>query len=294
MATTHPANETTFPPRRSLRNRRTLALTLCAILLAWGWWYNEHRTIGWTDTFNPFYWQRRWHGDDLYDPQRALLLRGNHDLPEVALTFDDGPHPESRARILDILKQYGAKVTFFDVGDHLAAQPALVRRTLAEGHEIANHSTHHNRLPSLTPHERHREINDTDIIYYGLTGQHLTLLRPPGMQFNDAVLADTRQLGYIVVSYSTLSEDYNPSESPEGIATRSIRRTGNGSILLLHDYAGTAKALPAILAALTARGYRFVTISEMIAHLPQKAREAAQQFQKADPASCSAPGTPVP
>ena len=259
---------------------RFAALALILALPLWAYWYDMRRTIGWTDTVNPMFWWRRIRGEDIYDADHAFLMRGNHDLPEIALTFDDGPHPQSRARILDTLKRFGAKATFFDVGRRIEERPDLVLRTLAEGHEIANHSTNHNRLPSLSSELRHREINDADIFFFSVTGQHLTLMRPPGMNYDEATLAETKRLGYIVVGYTTLTGDSDVSESAQDIATRSVRRSGNGSIILLHDYAPTADALPAILRQLQAKGYRFVTISEMIAHLPPKAREQARAFQE--------------
>lgn len=267
---------------------RFVVLALVVALPVWVYWYDQHRTIGWTDTVNPMFWWRRVRGEDIYDAQHAFLMRGNHDLPEIALTFDDGPHPQSRARILDTLKQFGAKATFFDVGKRIQERPDLVLRTLAEGHEIANHSTNHNRLPGLAPEVRHREINDADIFYYSATGQHLTLMRPPGMRYDDATLAETKRLGYIVVGYTTLSDDYNFAETAQDVASRSVRRSGNGSIILLHDYAPTADALPTILRQLQAKGFRFVTVSEMISHLPIKAREQANAFQQGDSSACAA------
>ena len=259
---------------------RFAALALAIALPLWAYWYDQHRTIGWTDTVNPMFWWRRIRGEDIYDADHAFLMRGNHDLPEIALTFDDGPHPQSRARILDTLKQFGAKATFFDVGRRMEERPDLVQRTLAEGHEIANHSTNHNRLPALSPELRHREINDADIFYFCVTGQHMTLMRPPGMRYDNPTLAETKRLGYIVVGYTTLTGDSDISESALAIATHSIRRSGNGSIILLHDYAPTADALPAILRQLQAKGFRFVTVSEMISHLPPKAQAQADAFQQ--------------
>jgi peptidoglycan/xylan/chitin deacetylase (PgdA/CDA1 family) len=205
-------------------------------------------------------------------------MHGNRAYKEVALTFDDGPHLPSRSRILDTLKQYGAVATFFDVGKRMDESPALVARTLREGHQIANHSQNHNRLDTLNARDRHREINDADISYCRITGQHLLFLRPPGMRYNDTVLATTRQLGYLVVGCTTLSDDFDPDATPADITARTLQRTENGSIVLLHDYPSTADALPGILAALRARGYRFVTIPQMLAHLPEPYRKQAHQF----------------
>jgi peptidoglycan/xylan/chitin deacetylase (PgdA/CDA1 family) len=156
----------------------------------------------------------------------------------------------------------------------MALRPDLIRRTLAEGHEIANHSQNHQRLDGLSDRERHREINDADITFYRLTGQHFTLMRPPGMRYNAEVIAENHRLGYLLIGYTTASRDFNLDETPEFIARRTVRRTEAGSILLLHDYPATVQALPTILRQLKAQGYRFVTISEMIAHLPEKARQA--------------------
>jgi peptidoglycan/xylan/chitin deacetylase (PgdA/CDA1 family) len=262
----------------TLRGRVALLVFLTAFA-GWGLWYNQHRSLSWRETVNPLYWLARWRGDDLYLPDTAFLKHGNRRLPEVALTFDDGPHIESRPQILDTLKRYHAQATFFDVGAHMAAQPALVHRTLAEGHEIANHSNTHLRLDGLTPHERHREINDADITFFRLTGQHLTLLRPPGERYNDAVLADTRDKGYIVVGHTTASRDYETDVTPQFIIDRTCANVENGSIILLHDYPATSAALPEIMRRLQAQGYRFVTVSTMIAHLPASPRQAALAFQ---------------
>ena len=269
--------------RRSLRLFRTwqgklLLLLLLVGGLGGGFWFNEYRTMQWGEALNPAYWYHRWRGKDLYLPEEAVLLRGNRALPEVALTFDDGPHRESRAQILAVLKHYGVHATFFDVGRRMEESPDLLRRTLAEGHEVANHSTNHNRLPGLSPALRHREINDTDTIFYRITGQHLSLLRPPGMRYTPEVLADTKAMGYLLVGYTTAARDFDRSETADFIAQRTLRRTENGSIILLHDYRTTAQALPRIIENLKLQGFRCVTISEMIDHLPAGTRQDALAF----------------
>src|SRR5579862_4571618 len=127
--------------RSPLTKRRIVLLALSLSLITV--WYARYRGTGWTNLINPMYWIHRARGDDLYRSDVALLLHGNRDLPEVALTFDDGPHPESRALILDILHREQIHATFFDVGINMAAHPDLVRRTLDEGSEIGNHSEDH-------------------------------------------------------------------------------------------------------------------------------------------------------
>lgn len=267
------------PPRPVRRWRGLIAAVVAvAIVAPAGAWYNQHRKISWSETLDPSYWLRRWRGDDLYDPQLALLMHGNRSLPEVALTFDDGPHRPSCGRILEVLRQYHIHATFFDVGKNMVKNPDLLRLTLASGNEVGNHTFTHQRLTVLDPRSRHREINNTDITFYRITGDHLAFLRPPGMRYDPEVLTETSKLGYIVVGYDTASHDYDPHYSIDTIVQRTVDRAENGSIILLHDYAHPAEALPRIIEALRAEGFRFVTISEMVSHLPQRQRTEAERF----------------
>lgn len=267
-------------PQRKSRRRK---LILCAILLlpVFMLWLDYFHGTGWSQNFNPIIWYHKMRGDDLYHGDEAYFAHGNRDIKEVALTFDDGPHGQSRPEILAILKRYGVHATFFDVGKNMKAHPELVLQTIAEGHEIANHTDTHRRLDGLSAKERHREINDADITYTRLTGKHMNLLRPPGMRYNDDVLRDARSMGYVTVGYTTASGDFDIHEAPEVIAAKTLHWIQNGSILLLHDYPGTASALPQILDTLKARGYRCVTASELLAHLPERPGNAAKEFLKA-------------
>lgn len=224
------------------------------------------------------YWFRRWRGDDLYLANEDLLHHGNRRLNEVALTFDDGPHPASLVPILKTLEQYHAHATFFDVGTNMDRYPEMVRLTLQEGHEIGNHSSTHQRLVALSPLERHHELNDADITYFRITGRHLFLLRPPGMEYDRHVLADAKALGYLVAGYTSASKDFETDEPPDFIIRRTLNRTEPGSILLLHDYPGTAVALPALLQGLQKRGLRVVTISQMLSDLPAFPRQQAALY----------------
>ena len=265
---------------RLLPRTRRGKLLLVAVLLVpiVAIWIDYFHGTGWSQNANPAMWYHRMRGDDLYDGDAAYFAHGNRDIPEVALTFDDGPHPQSRPEILAILRRYSVHATFFDVGKNMKAHPDLLAQTLTEGHEIANHSDTHRRLDGLSARERHREINDADITYCRITGKHLGLLRPPGMRYNAEVLHDIRSMGYITVGYTTASGDFDVTASPEKIAAKTLHWIRNGSILLLHDYPGTAAALPHILDTLKSRGYRCVTISELLSHLPERPHAAAQQF----------------
>jgi len=253
-----------------VRGRRiAILLGLAAALLAGGYWWNQHRHVRVRDAINPAYWLRRWRGEDLYDARAHMLFHGNRTLKEVAITIDDGPHEGSGARLLDVLRSEHVRATFFVIGENLKKFPQIARRMVAEGHEVGNHSQSHLLLDTLTPRQVRNEIEDCDINFNRITGKHLVLLRPPGMHYNAAVLRAARELGYTVVGDTWGARDY-VEVKPDDIVRVALRRAENGSIILLHDeYPATVAALPRIIAGLRSEGYRFVTISEMLAHLPQ-------------------------
>jgi peptidoglycan/xylan/chitin deacetylase (PgdA/CDA1 family) len=237
-------------------------------LVAGGWVAEQHRHVPLHDAVNPMFWLRRWRGQDLYDARLRLLYHGSRALPEVALTIDDGPHQPGDARLLEVLREYRVRATFFVIGENIKQHPAIVRRMLAEGHEVGNHTQTHLRLTMLMPRQVRNEIVNCDINYYRATGRHLRLLRPPGGRYNDMVLREARRLGYTTVDETFGVGDYRPV-SADFIVARVLRYAENGAIILLHDEQGaTGAALPRIIRGLRRRGYRFVTVSEMIAHLP--------------------------
>lgn len=238
-------------------------------LVVGGYWWNEHRHVTLHDALNPKYWLRRWRSEDLYDPRTHMLYRGNRALREVALTIDDGPHEGTGARLLDVLRAKHVRVTFFVIGENLNKYPELSRRMVSEGHEVGNHSQSHLPLDRLTPRQVRNEIEDCDINFHRTTGGRLNLLRPPGMRYNGTVLRAASELGYIVVADTWGARDYT-EVTPDSIVRGVLRYAENGSIILLHDeHPATAAALPQIIETLRSRGYRFVTISEMLAHLPR-------------------------
>lgn len=206
-----------------------------------------------------------------YDTGGRVLSQGNRALKEVALTIDDGPHGDTGERLLDILRVHHIRATFFVTGDNVKKCPNLVRRMLAEGHEVGNHTQSHLRLDTLTSRQIRDEIAYCDINFWRVTGRNMRLLRPPGMRYNATALGVARDMGYIVVGDSFTGADYLDVSS-DFIAHRTERWVENGSIILLHDEReSTPNALPQIIKALKAEGYRFVTITEMLAHLRKRA-----------------------
>src|SRR5205807_2077012 len=155
--------------------------------------------------------------------------------------------------ILDVLKQYHVHATFFVVGKKIKESPDLIRRMVAEGHVVANHTETHPRLDTLRPDQIQHELLACDDDYYHITGQHFTLMRPPGVRYNPDVIHVTDELGYVTVLWNTAAKDFQKLD-PEFIVDRILKRTESGSIILLHDHPDTMAALPQVLAALQREG----------------------------------------
>jgi peptidoglycan/xylan/chitin deacetylase (PgdA/CDA1 family) len=232
-------------------------------------WVGEHpdRALSWR------YWQARWHGEDLFAPE-GTLWRGNRALPDIALTFDDGPDPNTTPIVLDILKAEGVRATFFLVGKKIKQHPEIVKRMIAEGHAIGCHSYDHQPQTRLTEEQVWKQIRDSQILIRRVGGQFVAY-RPPWLHYNRHVLNAAHAWGLPVV-IRTLASDPIRTDDPDAWVDFFVRRTRNGAILLMHDiYPQTAAVLPRVLQELKARGYRFVTIPELIDHLPSPQRERA-------------------
>ena len=232
------------------------------------WVFNPHRDVPVSEVITPEYWIRHLRGGDLYDAQDALLQRGDPNVPEVALTFDDGPDPRYGPLIARYLKQKGVPATFFVIGFRVKQHPEVLREMAADGFEIGNHTYDHKRLPDLKPHEIANELRLCDRDIAAVTGQHPSIMRPPGVQYNDKVLGIDKALGYVTVSWTIGARDYGEEPPPAFIEERVLDRTRNGSIILLHQTSPeTLAALPTIVDGLQKRGFRFVTISAMLKRL---------------------------
>jgi len=209
--------------------------------------------------------------------------------PYIAITFDDGPHPQNTPRLLDILKERNIKATFFVVGQLAKEYPGIIRRILAEGHEIGNHTmTHPFNIARLSEDRLMHEVGDTHKALVDIAGYHTRLFRPPGGATN----ATLKQRFYDEFGYSTIlwSVDPNDWKRPgvSVVTSRLVNGAHNGAILLCHDlHAPTVDAMPNTLDSLLTKGYHFVTVSQLIN------MEAAAPAPVAGPAP-SAPGPAAP
>lgn len=196
----------------------------------------------------------------------------------VALTFDDGPHPTVTPQVLDILRDQGVKATFFLLGEHCERYPALVQRIAAEGHEIGNHGYTHKFLGKMPPAVSAEDAIRTNAIIFELTGRQTTLFRPPGGSYNGTLLSCLQEHGLTAILWSIDPRDWaNPG--PRQIRQRVLAQLRPGAIIIMHDNrdpSDTVKALPGLLADLTARGYRVVTVGELLAIQRQQLARAGR------------------
>lgn len=204
----------------------------------------------------------------------TLFRSGSGGLHKVAITFDDGPSPEWTPKILDILKSYHAKATFFLVGREAEDYPDLVQRIVQEGHEVGNHTYTHPNLAIISDARARLEINATQLLIESLTGRSTTLFRPP---YNaDSHPSDLTELNPIRVAqsqgYMTVLENIDPRDwqrpGVENILERIKDSLSQGNIILLHDGGGnreqTVEALPLLLDYLRERGDEIVSLADLL------------------------------
>jgi peptidoglycan/xylan/chitin deacetylase (PgdA/CDA1 family) len=180
----------------------------------------------------------------------------------VALTFDDGPSAYQTPRLLNMLEAESVPVTFFVLGNLTAANPALVARASAAGHEIASHSYRHTQLTTLSVANLQADLSSTVAAIESATGVAPALLRPPYGSYNRTVQSVA---GVPLILWSVDPQDWKYRDSAT-VYANVVNATRDGSIILLHDiHATTVDAVPRIIATLKARGYTFLTVSQLLA-----------------------------
>ncbi|MGI5163297.1 polysaccharide deacetylase family protein [Spirillospora sp. CA-253888] len=180
----------------------------------------------------------------------------------IALTFDDGPGPYT-ARLLDDLAAAKARATFFVVGDNADVHADLLRREAAEGHEIGNHTQSHRDLSRLSAVKVNSDVQRTQQVVRTTVGRAPTLLRPPYGATNATVAGVARSLGLRQIMWSVDTEDWRDRDAAV-VADRAVRHARPGAVILMHDiHKTTVDAVPDVLRRLAAKGYTFVTVSEL-------------------------------
>jgi peptidoglycan/xylan/chitin deacetylase (PgdA/CDA1 family) len=180
-----------------------------------------------------------------------------------ALTFDDGPHAQGTAAVLEILDRAGARATFFLVGEQILRDPALAREIADAGHGIGLHCHRHRNLLRLTPRQVREDIDRAQEIIEASTGRSPRLYRPPYGVINASALRLAGRRGWRTLLWSQWGRDWEARATPESIAARVTCGASEGSVLLLHDaddysapgsWMRTAAALPRVLETLAERG----------------------------------------
>ena len=186
--------------------------------------------------------------------------------PYVAMTFDDGPHGANTPRLLEMLRQRKIHATFFLVGQCVAEFPDIVKKIVADGHEIANHSWSHPQLSAMSESAVRDQLQRTHDAIIAACGVTPKIMRPPYGAFTARQRAWAHgEWGYKCILWDVDPLDWKVRNS-EHVKTEILKQTVPGSIILSHDiHKSTVDAMPETLDALLAKGFKFVTVSELVA-----------------------------
>lgn len=215
------------------------------------------------------------------------------DGPYIAMTFDDGPSATLTPKLLDLLATHHIKATFFVIGENVVEHPEIVARAAREGHEIANHSWSHPNLGKMSDDSVRRQLRQTDDAIKNATGKRPTLMRPP---YGSITAREKRwihdEFGYDIILWDVDPYDWK-RPGPAVVRARILKETRPGSIVLSHDiHPGTIEAMPSTFDELEAKGFKFVTVSELIKMAAARASHPSPQ--PSDNVLPNAVGSPSP
>lgn len=194
---------------------------------------------------------------------KAFSLDGIDPLNDkvVALTFDDGPNPSTTEEIMETLKKYDALATFFVLGERVEEYPQIVRKIYENGFEIGNHSYSHKDFKQISDEEIENQIDKTDKAIYETVGARPIIVRPPYGNVTDDI-ADV--IGKASILWTVDPEDWKYKDADIDY-NNVMDNVGDGDIVLMHDiYEASADAAKRIIRELTDRGYKLVTVTQMI------------------------------
>lgn len=205
--------------------------------------------------------------------------------PYVALTFDDGPSPATTPKVLDILKRHNAKGTFFVLGELAAKHKNILARAAAEGHEIGAHTWSHIQMSASSDEKIISEMDRTNAVITEAIGRRPVIMRPPYGATNKHVLdLMMSRYGMTSILWNVDTQDWkHPGVSV--VTDRAVSRARNGCIILVHDiHASTLAAVEGIVTGLQKRGFKLVTVSELI-EMGRRAAEDAGVAAESVPAT---------
>ena len=200
------------------------------------------------------------------------------DGPYIAMTFDDGPSEKLTPKLLDLLAAHHIKATFFVIGENVTEHPEIVARAAQEGHDIGNHSWSHPNFGKMSDDGVRSQLQRTDDAIKNATGERPKLMRPP---YGSITVREKHwihdEFGYRIILWDVDPYDWK-RPGPAVVRSRILKETQPGSIVLSHDiHPGTIEAMPSTLDALEAKGFKFVTVSELIRMAVPKASHPRPQ-----------------
>lgn len=191
----------------------------------------------------------------------------NKNTNKIAITFDDGPHPRQTPKILDILKKYDVKATFFVIGVNAKNYPEPLKRAISEGHEIGNHTYSHNILKSMPRAKIEEEIFNMEKQLCEIYPYRPKLIRPPCGTYSESLVDIANDEDYKIILWTIDTHDWAHA-STDNIVKNVINHIKGGDIILFHDYISgkdnTPEAIDILIPKLKSMGYEFVTVSELL------------------------------
>ena len=192
-------------------------------------------------------------------PSSTVVWHMPRHTRHVALTFDDGPDELVTPQLLDVLKQYNVKATFFLVGNMISKAPHIVDQIALDGHAIANHTWAHYRLDEMTKDQVGLQLKSTTDVIDTMGHTMSPYMRPPGGRFNNYVIHSAKDQGLAMVMWDVNAADYKRADGrlpdPNRIAKRVLGSVRPGSIILMHNGIATVDALPLIIESLKEQLY---------------------------------------
>ncbi len=178
----------------------------------------------------------------------------------VALTFDDGPYPDTTNRLLDVLREKEVQATFFELGTMASRYPEVTKRVYDEKHELASHTMSHKQLNKLSAGEVESEVERARDVIEDITGEEPELVRPPYGALNNTV---RDKIGAPMILWTVDTEDWK-SKDADSVLERTKDAVFDGAVILMHDiYGSTVDAVGMVIDELRKDNYEFVTVSEL-------------------------------
>lgn len=206
---------------------------------------------------------------------------------QVALTFDDGPHPEWTPKFMDLLRSKNVKATFFVIGPNMEKHPEIGKLLADYGFEIGNHTMTHPQFRSKSVEAVREELGNTNEIIKSVSGvKDVTIMRPPFGQYPKNVQEVTKELGLRIVTWNIDTDDWRATTNEDRMTSLVMEGLKDGAIILMHDRSEKAYNTTArIIDDIRAKGYEFVTVSELLGLTPHQKDPALAGASSGEPAA---------